>query len=240
MPNVLIVEDDALSFEVLKDQLQEQLSGWTISGPAISIREAVKTIREQAPDLVFLDIGLKDGSGFEVLKQLGPIGFDVVVTTGNDQHALEAIKHSALDYLVKPIIAGELTQALQKVDRLRKERLAARQPSFTVLLNKLAVPTADGLLFIKVNEIIRLESDKNYTDFYLEGNRKIVVTRNLKEYEEQLTPYGFFRVHHSHMVNLNHLVRYVKGEGGYVVMTDGSSVDVSRRKKEEFLARLAG
>jgi len=129
---------------------------------------------------------------------------------------------------------------LQKVDRLRKERLAARQPSFTVLLNKLAVPTADGLLFIKVNEIIRLESDKNYTDFFLEGNRKIVVTRNLKEYEEQLTPYGFFRVHHSHMVNLNHLVRYVKGEGGYVVMTDGSSVDVSRRKKEEFLARLAG
>ncbi|HPD52692.1 MAG TPA: response regulator [Bacteroidia bacterium] len=102
MPNVLIVEDDALSFEVLKDQLQEQLSGWTVSGPAISIREAVKTIREQAPDLVFLDIGLKDGSGFEVLKQLGPIGFDVVVTTGNDQHALEAIKHSALDTWSSP------------------------------------------------------------------------------------------------------------------------------------------
>lgn len=240
MPNVLIVEDDLLSFEMLKDQLQELLSGWTLSGPAISIQDALKMIREQTPDLVFLDVGLKDGSGFEVLKQLGPIGFDVVVTTGNDTHALEAIKHSALDYLVKPVLAGDLTKALQKVDRLRKERQASRQPSLTVLLNKLAVPTADGLLFIKVNEIIRLASDKNYTDFYLEGNRKIVVTRNLKEYEEHLTPHGFFRVHHSHMVNLNHLVRYVKGEGGYVVMTDGSSVDVSRRKKEEFLARLAG
>lgn len=240
MPLITIIEDDPISFELLRDLLAETAPEWEVEGPYISIKQAVEQITKHRPQLVFLDVELYDGSGFEVLKQLDPIDFDVVVTTSHDKYAIQAIKHRALDYLLKPFNREDLAQAMGKIGkRIKVEPVRTLAPP-SAALKKIAVPTSDGLLFIATDEIIRLESERNYSDFFLVGNRKVVVTRPLKDYEELLTPFGFFRIHHSHIVNLNLISRYVRGEGGYVVMTDGSTVDVSRRRKEEFLSLLSG
>lgn len=240
MPLVTIIEDEALSYELLRDLLAQVAPEWEVEGPCTTIRQAIEQIRKHRPQLVFLDVELADGSGFDVLKALEPIDFDVIVTTSHDKYAIQAIKHRALDYLLKPFQREELLSAISKVvQRIKIEPEKLMKPP-AATLHKLALPTSDGLVFIELEEIIRLESERNYTDFYLTGNRKLVVTRSLKEYEELLTPLGFFRIHHSHIVNLNQITRYVRGEGGYVTLSDGSSVDVSRRRKEEFLSLLTG
>lgn len=240
MPLVTIIEDEPMSFQLLRDLLEEAAPEWEVEGPYTSVKQAVEQIRKHRPQVVFLDVELTDGSGFDVLQKLEPIDFDVIVTTAHDKYAIQAIKHRALDYLVKPYQVKELKDAMAKIgQRIQVEPVKTITPPPTVL-QKLAVPTSDGLLFIKTDEIIRLESERNYTDFYLLGNRKVVVTRSLKDYEELLTPFGFFRIHHSHIVNLNQITRYIRGEGGYVVLSDGSTVDVSRRRKDEFLGLLSG
>jgi two-component system LytT family response regulator len=240
MPLITIIEDESFSFELLKDLLVQVAPEWEVEGPCTTIPQAIDQIKKHRPQLVFLDVELADGSGFEVLKALEPINFDVIVTTSHDKYAIQAIKHRALDYLLKPFQREELLEAMGKiVRRVKVEPDKLIKPPAGTLKN-LALPTSEGLVFIKIDEIIRLESERNYSEFFLEGNRKVVVTRSLKEYEELLTPMGFFRIHHSHIVNLNQIVRYVRGEGGYVTMSDGSSVDVSRRRKEEFLSLLNG
>ncbi|MEY4595436.1 MAG: hypothetical protein RIQ47_1846 [Bacteroidota bacterium] len=240
MPLITIIEDESFSFELLKDLLVQVAPEWEVEGPCTTISQAIDQIKKHRPQLVFLDVELADGSGFEVLKALEPIDFDVIVTTSHDKYAIQAIKHRALDYLLKPFQREELLEAMGKiVRRVKVEPDKLIKPPAGTLKN-LALPTSEGLVFIKIDEIIRLESERNYSEFFLEGNRKVVVTRSLKEYEELLTPMGFFRIHHSHIVNLNQIVRYVRGEGGYVTMSDGSSVDVSRRRKEEFLSLLNG
>lgn len=240
MPLITLIEDDPVSAEMLRDLLETIAPEWEVEGPYTSVKESVEKIGKHRPQLVFLDVELEDGSGFDVLKLMEPIEFDVIVTTSHDKYAIQAIKHRALDYLLKPFQAAEVKEAMGKIgQRLRIEPERTITPPHEAL-KKIAVPTSDGLLLISVDEIIRLESERNYTDFFLTGNRKVVVTRSLKEFEELLTPKGFFRVHHSHIVNLNQITRYVRGEGGYVVLADGASVDVSRRRKEEFLQVLSG
>jgi two-component system LytT family response regulator len=240
MPLITLLEDDPVSAEMLRDLLGTVAPDWELEGPYGSVQEAVEKIGKHRPQLVFLDVELSDGSGFDVLKMLEPIDFDVIVTTSHDKYAIQAIKHRALDYLLKPFQISDLKEAMGKIGRrlrIEPERLIAPPHE---ALRKIAVPTSDGLLLIATDDIIRLESERNYTDFYLTGNRKVVVTRSLKEFEELLSPKGFFRIHHSHIVNLNQITRYVRGEGGYVTLSDGSSVDVSRRRKEEFLKVLSG
>jgi two-component system LytT family response regulator len=240
MPLITIIEDDPVSAEMLRDLLGNVAPEWEIEGPYTSVKESVEKIGKHRPQLVFLDVELQDGSGFDVLKLMEPIEFDVIVTTSHDKYAIQAIKHRALDYLLKPFQPADVKDAMGKIgQRLRIDPERTITPPHEAL-KKIAVPTSDGLLLISIEEIIRLESERNYTDFFLTGNRKVVVTRSLKEFEELLTPKGFFRVHHSHIVNLNQITRYVRGEGGYVVLSDGASVDVSRRRKEEFLQVLSG
>ena len=240
MPLISIIEDDSISHEMLRDLLEETAPDWEVEGPYTSIKQAVEQISKHRPQLVFLDVELKDGSGFDVLKHFEPIDFDVIVTTSHDKYAIQAIKHRALDYLIKPFQRADLEEAMSRIGkRVKVEPVKSLTPP-SAALQKIAVPTSDGLLFIRTDEIIRLESERNYTDFHLTNNRTVVVTRSLKEYEELLTPLGFFRVHHSHIVNLNQITRYVRGEGGYVILSDGSNVDVSRRRKEEFLSLLSG
>lgn len=240
MPLITIIEDDPISSGLLVDLLEKTAPEWDLEGPFKSISESVESIRKHRPQLVFLDVELEDGSGFEVLKQIDPIDFDVIVTTSHDKYAIEAIKHRALDYLLKPFEPGELSEAMSKiVKRIPVEPVRNVAPPHDAL-RKIALPTSDGLILISIDEIIRMESERNYTDFFLTGNRKVVVTRSLKDYEELLTPKGFFRIHHSHIINLNMIARYVRGEGGYVVMSDGASVDVSRRRKEAFISVLTG
>ncbi|HRH66292.1 MAG TPA: LytTR family DNA-binding domain-containing protein [Bacteroidia bacterium] len=240
MIKTLVVEDDPISAEILLDLVQQCDSSVRITECCTTVKQALRKIEKVDPDLVFLDVELPDGSGFDLLKKIGTINFEIIFITSHDKYALEAIRHSALDYLVKPIRLADLKSSLKKVEkRLEKKEQKNEDKREARLLNKLAVPTSDGLSFLPIEEIIRIQSDRNYTDFHLTAKRKVLVTKSLKEYELLLRPYGFVRIHHSHMININHIVKYVKGEGGYVVMVDGSTVDVSRRKKEDFLEQLA-
>lgn len=229
-----------MSVELLRDFLEDSNLEIDVVGHCGTVSSAVTKINKLNPQIVFLDVELSDGSGFDVLKKIATINFEIIVITSHDRYAMEAVKYSALDYLIKPIKASDLNAALKKVHR----RLGTKSPKTNNkpnhnLANKVAVPTFEGLLFIPIEDIIRIQSDRNYTDFHLTNKRKVVVTRSLKNYEELLSEFGFIRIHHSHVINMNHLVKYIKGVGGYVIMTDQSKVDVSRRKKEDFMEHLA-
>jgi two-component system LytT family response regulator len=195
------------------------------------------------PNLVFLDVEMPGMNGFDLLEKFTEIPFSVIFTTGYDQYAIRAIHVSALDYLLKPIAPSDLTAALRKLDS-RKHHPTREQ--FGILFNKInnplngiakiAIPTFDGFELVAAESIITCIADDNYTHFHLRNSREIIACRTLKQVEEILESYAFFiRVHHSYLVNLNEVVKYVRGEGGYVVMSDGRAVNVSRSRKESLL-----
>jgi len=184
-----------------------------------------------------------DGTGFDLLEQIKYINFRVVFITSFDHFAIRAFKFSAMDYLLKPVKPDDLVEAVSKIQVSqgsedldhKLEVLLSKKNKF----DKIALPTVDGLLFVKVDDIVRCESYKNYTTFFLNDGEQIVVTRIIKEYDEMLTPNNFFRIHKSHLINLAYIKKYVKGEGGFVVMDDNTEVEVARRRKEEFLRVLS-
>ena len=207
--------------------------------------EALVSIREFSPDLVFLDLEMPKMNGFAMLEQLPSINFHLIFTTSYDQYALRAFRLSAIDYLLKPIDNEELQKAVQKVMQRSQAPLPQQleillqkihQPTSSI--NKIALPTMEGLQMIPIDSIISCESDDNYTVFLLKDKKKIVVSSTLKEIEEILEDHSFVRVHRSYLVNLNEIEKYLKGEGGYLVMSDGSTIDVSRSKKESLLKKL--
>ncbi len=210
-----------------------------------SAEEALKAIQRLEPQLVFLDIEMPQMNGFEILERLPEINFHLVFTTSYDQYAIKAIRFSAIDYLLKPIDREELQKAVQKVMKQIQKPISQQleillqKLNHSTAVNKVALPTMEGLQMVNVDSIIRCESDSNYTIICLKDKQKLVVARTLKEIEEMLEDYPFARVHHSYMVNLNEINKYIRGEGGYLVMSDGSQVDVSRSKKESLLKKLA-
>jgi two-component system LytT family response regulator len=181
---------------------------------------------------------LPDGKGFDILERLPDINFEVIVTTQHDSFLMQAIKHSALDYLLKPVNAEMLAETLKKFDNKISTAKASGENNHSHQTGKIIISMNNELLFLNIPDIIRLESDGSYTTFFLMDKKSFVTSRTLATYEDKLIPHGFFRVHHSHLVNLNHIGKYVKGEGGYVIMADNSQIDVSRRKKEDFLKAL--
>lgn len=217
-----------------------------IVGICESAKEGLKAITEKKPDLVFLDIQMPHMSGFEMLQQLETINFHVIFVTAFDQYAIKAIKFSALDYLLKPIDIDELQTAIRNINTVidtdqteyQLQALYKNTPKKNEVSKRFAVPTLKGLLFVNANEIIYCLADGNYTTLYLTHKRELVVSKALGDFEEFLENEGFYRIHHSSLINLTHLQEYVKGEGGYVVLTDGYHADVSRRKKEQFLKQL--
>lgn len=212
-----------------------------------NIAEGMEIIMKHNPDLVFLDIEMPGGTGFDLLEKMGNIKFDVIFTTAHQDFAIRAIKFSALDYLVKPVDADELMKAVLKHEGKRNQSDSNRQlevlfqnlKNMNSTSNLIGLPTMNGLTFIKLQDIVRCNSDVNYTVFYLADKSKITVSRTLKEVESMLTESNFMRVHDSHLINFSHIRKYVKGDGGIAIMSDGAEVDISRRKKEEFKKRLA-
>ena len=205
----------------------------------------LEAIKKLNPDLVFLDIEMPEMNGFEMLEQFSEIPFAVIFTTGYDQYAIKAFRFSALDYLLKPVEPEELQRAVQKVTQRMHypvpqqiEILLQKLHHPSSSIQKIALPTMEGLQMVAVDSIISCASDSNYTIFLLKNKQKLVASRPLKEIEEMLEEYSFLRVHNSHLVNLNEIDKYIKGEGGYLVMTDGSTIDVSRSKKEILLNKL--
>jgi len=245
MITAIIVDDEPYSCESLATLLERYCPDVKILDICYSGADALKAIREQAPILLFLDIEMPGMNGFEMLQQLPSINFSIIFTTSYDQYAIKAIRFSALDYLLKPVDREELQNSVQKVIHKSHETLPQQIEILlqklshpTMPINKIAIPTVEGLRMIFVENIISCSSDSNYTFLLLKNKQKIIASRTLKEIEEMLENYSFLRVHHSYVVNLNEIEKYIRGDGGYLIMSDGSSVNVSRSRKDALVKWL--
>ena len=239
----IIVEDERHSRETLRGMLERYCKNVVVVAEADSYRNGLEAIREHRPDVVFLDIQMPDGSGFRMLEELGPIDFEIIFTTAFDEFAIKAIKYSALDYLLKPIDPEELVNATRKVER----KLSSKQvnQNIQVLLDnirsrdaeshKIVLSTSEKIHVIETDQIIRCESDNYYTNFFLSDGKKILVSKTLKENEELLSDHNFIRPHKSHLVNVKYIKGFLRSDGGYIEMTDGSKIPVSRRKREKII-----
>ena len=244
MLKAIIVDDEPYCCESLITMLEDNTEV-SIVAVCHNGSDALAAIKTHSPDLVFLDVEMPKMNGFEMLEQLKHVDFEIIFTTSYDQYALRAIRFSAIDYLLKPVDAAELDNAVQKFINRTKKSISQQleilmqkihQPSTPI--NKIALPTMEGLQMIPVDSIISCESDNNYTVLQLKNNKKLIVSRTLKEIEELLEEHSFVRVHRCYLANLNEVEKYVKGEGGYLVMSDGTSLDVSRNKKEDLMKKL--
>lgn len=242
MIKAVIVDDETKARNALKNLLGQHCPEIKVIGEGDCVNAGVEIIGSLSPDVVFLDVQMPDGTGFDLLEQFTDIKFKIIFASAFDKFAIQAFKFSALDYLLKPIEPQKLIEACAKLKD--EDRFAEIDKKLEVLMSnknsfeKLALPTMDGIFLIRINEILRCESDNNYTNIFIKGGKKFIVSKTLKEYDEMLTPFNFFRIHKSHLINLAYLARYKKGEGGYVEMEDGTELEVSRRRKEEFLNAL--
>lgn len=252
MLKAVIVEDEKNSQELLKELVTEYCKGVEVVDIAGNVAEALEALDARKPDLVFLDIELPDGDGFQVLEKAPDKAFDVIFTTAYDQYAMKAFKFSATDYLLKPVDIDELEAAVQRVrakheagqaepaeQSAKLEALIQNLRNMTQPLKRIVLPTSNGFTVVNPEDIIRCESDRNYTFIFLTDGRKILVSRTIKEYDEMLSDHNFFRIHQSHLINLSYLKNYTRGRGGYVELTDGTVLDVSARRKSEFLKRMS-
>jgi two-component system, LytTR family, response regulator len=248
MIRAIIIDDVQRSRASLADDLKRYCPDVELVAEAESVKTGVEAIKKHKPDVIFLDIELEDGTGFNILEQVGKTDFKVIFTTGSDEYGIKAVKFSALDYLLKPIDSEELVAAVDKLKAASKIEKPDIQDNISVLIENLksinnsskriALNSADRVHVVNVSDIVRCESQRNYTLFYIKGNKQILVTRTLKDFEDMLDDSGFVRVHHSHLINISYLKEFVKSDGGYALMSDGSEVPVAVRKKEHLLQLL--
>ncbi|MGY5355290.1 LytR/AlgR family response regulator transcription factor [Wenyingzhuangia sp. IMCC45467] len=244
--NALIIDDEIHNLENLEYLLLKHCANIHIIAKTNDVDKGIALIKQHKPDLVFLDIEMPGKNGFEVLENINPIHFEVIFVTAYNQYALKAIKFCALDYLMKPVSVSELKEAVNKVTEILDKKIANKKLEHLVsnynnqqLPKKIALPTSDELFFVAIDDIIRCKSENNYTIFHLVNETTILVSKTLKEWDELLSAHHFIRTHQSHLVNSIHVKSYVKKDGGYILMNDGSNVVVSRHKKEEILNKLA-
>lgn len=246
MINAVIIDDEPKNVRVLKNMLNEFCPEVSLLGEANNSNEGKELIQQKKPELVFLDIEMPYGNGFDLLNALMPIDFEVIFVTAFDKYMLQALKYSALDYLLKPVNIEDLKVAVQHAEvRIKKNSI---NQQLTVLLEnfkkqepglkKIAVPTAEGFDFMLVENIIRCEAQGAYTRIFIKGSKSILVSKPLKEYETLLPDNIFLRIHNSHLVNLNYIKKYNRGRGGYIEMDDGTMLEVATRRKDEFLSRF--
>jgi two-component system LytT family response regulator len=248
MLKAFIIDDEFQSRNFLNNILQQYFPDISLVGQASTVEEGLKGIKEQQPNIVFLDIQMKGETGFDLLSRLPAINFALIFTTAFDQYAVKAFRFNAIDYLLKPILTDELIAAVNKV----KQQTAALQPVSKVQVeqlyqdiknphkihDKIAIPTGEGFIIIPLNEIVYCHADSNYTKFYLTDKKCILSSYTLKQYDEILTTQSFFRAHRSYLINLAHVKMYRRGEGGEIVMSNGHEIELSRTHKDEFLHLL--
>lgn len=243
MIRTLVVDDEARARETIIDMINLFSNGVEVIGEASSVKTAYEMISHHEPDLVILDIKMPDGTGFDLLKRFEKINFYVIFITAFEEYAIKAFKFSALDYLLKPVDPEELTSAIEKLKMtIEKDSISTRINAMFQFMNKgndkekkLVLKTTSNVHVVDLNDVIRCQSDKNYTHFFTNENEEIIVSKTLKEYEELLSEFNFFRVHQSHLINLNYIKRFEKAEGGQLILKDNSKVPVSFRKKEELM-----
>ncbi len=247
MITAVIIDDEEHCIKRLTGLVEEHLPLQVkIVASCLSYEDGLSAIAAHAPQLVFLDVQIHGKTGFDLLKALPSINFQVIFTTAYEQYAVQAFRFSAIDYLLKPVDKSDLLHAVEKLrNKLSGNDLAAR---FELLLHnfqdikndsrRICIPVLNGLEFIQVSDIIRCESDINYTTIFLKNKEKLLVAKTLKEFEQLLQDCNFFRVHNSHLVNLAYVKSYRKGKGGIVCMQDNTKIEVSTRRKDEFLKKL--
>lgn len=246
MYNAVIVEDEMHSRELLRNMVAMFCTDIQVIATAASVNEGVTAIKTHKPDIVFLDIEMQTGTGFDLLQQFPQPEFDVIFTTAFNHYAVKAIKFSAVDYLLKPIDPEELRAAVDKVLVKRKDNVS--KGTLEVLMNYLkkqvntpqtiTLATADGHEFIPLQDIIYIEANGPYSTFFIKSDRKIMVSKNLKEYETLLSDHNFLRIHNSHIINIGEVRRMIKTDGGYAVMSNGAQLIISPKRKEDFLRMI--
>lgn len=244
MIKALLIDDDKNLREGMKKLLALFAPNIKIIGEADSVVSGVAAMDKLQPQVVFLDIQLNDGTGFDILEKVAKINdainSNIVFITAHEQYAIKAFRFSALDFLLKPVDPEELQKVIKKIEAvvekkndfshidLLLENIRKNVDNF----KRIALSTSDGIHLFDISDIIRCESEDNYTRFYIENHKPVLISKTLKEYEELLNEHNFERIHQSHLINLNYLKSYIKKDGGYVVMADGSKLPISQRKRE--------
>lgn len=240
----IIIDDEKKGREILHALINSYCIDVEVLATAKSADEGYELILKHNPDVVFLDIEMPNGNGFYLLEKFDKIRFRIIFTTAYDNYAIKAIKYHALDYLLKPIDIDELQLSVENVKQVigtaetgnrYAEFLAARKLEFT---GRIALPVKEGIIYLPVSDIVRLESDGSYSTFYTSDTKKYVVSKNLKEFEDVLPVKEFFRTHKSHLINMKKVKKYIRTDGYFVEMEDGSIVEIARRKKDEFLKSM--
>ena len=244
MYTAIIIDDEQNGRIALKQKLIDYCPNIRLTGEAGSGKEGIHLIEELHPDIVFLDIEMPGMDGFEMLKKISGKEFHIIFTTAYDHYAIKAIKFAAFDYLLKPVDIEELKSAIERIGnthpqhQVKKLEVLEQNLLANSALNKIAIPTIDGLLFFNIGDITYLEAHSNYTEIHFVNNQKLTASRTLKEFEDMLPADKFFRPHHSHIINLQYIKRYIRGDGGQIELQNGTIVGVSRRKKDEFLKAI--
>ncbi|MEM9821665.1 MAG: LytTR family DNA-binding domain-containing protein [Bacteroidota bacterium] len=243
----IIVDDVPKAILVLRRMIEEYCPQIEILASAEDIPHAFKQIQEHRPDLVFLDIELARGTSFDLLELFPQIHFSILFVTAHRQYALPALKLNAIDYLLKPISIKDLVMAVDKVSKWQNLKAVATEYNRFLHIQqstnrpvKLAISTLEGLHFIDFNQIVRMEADGKYTKIVVKGQKAVLASKNIKAFEAQVPTDQFFRIHRSHLINLAYVQQYLRGEGGAVIMEDGTQLNVAKGRKEAFIRRFEG
>ena len=243
----ILIDDEYNSLQ----NLQKKLEGFCPDVDVVAVsqkpEEGIILIRQHNPEVVFLDIEMPRMSGFRMLEEIGEYDFEIIFTTAYNHYSIDAIRISAFDYLVKPIGIEDLQKAVERLKKVHdiqtKEKMDILKRSLSdnkSQEDKIAISTSEGIEFIPIKNILHIESKSNYSKIYLPENKSLMVSKILKDFEEMLVPYNFYRIHNSHLINLNYIKKYMRSKGGHVMLQDGTMIDISRRKKEEFLKMISG
>ncbi len=245
MIKAIIVDDEINGAEVLQFLIQKNCSNVQILAMEHSVDAAISSIQIHKPDLVFMDIEMPTGTGFDVIQHTSEVGYETIFITAYEHYAIKAFKTNAIDYLLKPVDIDELVNAVKNAEK----RISTSSKNNNVAIEslilsaiqknkKISIPSQEGILWVDLYDIIRFEADSNYTHVYIKNKKKIMVAKTLKSFEDQLPNTNFCRIHSAHLINLNEIEKYIKGDGGIVVLKDNTNVPVPRANKAELLAKL--
>ena len=246
MIKAIIVEDEVKGLNNLKNLLSTYCEDVVLIGEARTIQEGVDLLADPSiePDVAFLDISLPDGLVFQLLNKVRPINFEIIFVTAYEEYAIKACEYSSIGYIVKPIDPDLLKDAVARI-RLRKDKqVDKRLEIFNNYYNnpnaftKMSISALDGIYFVNIKDIVRFEAEDNYTHIYLHNGERITASKTIKSYEDLLAPFNFYRVHKRHVINLNYMRKFVKGDGGYLIMDDNMRIEVSRRRRPAFMEQM--